>query len=515
MHYWAEDNYQWAQLWMGNHYEEGSGGLDQVKSTGRAWYKKAALNGSAKAQYKMAQTERHSKNAKKYYLMAAEQGHVDAMIQLIRLSRDEHERQHWLAKAMANNWGLVLTNAPLAETDHPHLTEIHINQQLEEPKEKGITAEGHVPISLFRQANSFLRHPAKDDILHKRALKYLEKVADAGYGDAALQLAQIVRKEDKASELTVEALHWYEMAASEGNIRALKELTLYFMEKPGVTVEDLAKSEEYNRQLLQKMQAGKGELNTFSQQNWMGELRDTTKVRAQLQRLGGSWQEASLQAENDPNKEYQLAKELLASRQYKSGMVRMRSAAEKGSMSARFELTVKILNGPRSFSGEVRAITDLQDLAWQSFLPACFRLGLLYQSDTGLVPKNLYLARELFLKVQADTELKENAGQRLKNGFGPIKGLQIKQDAKVLGQIEEWYSAAIVEEEDPTLLQQQFHALQNHFGDIGEMKRRAEEGDSNAQYNLAQMLQSHNLSEAMQWLQLAADNGNNVRRNSF
>ena len=87
--------------------------------------------------------------------------------------------------------------------------------------------------------------------------------------------------------------------------------------------------------------------------------------------------------------------------------------------------------------------------------------------------------------------------------------LQIKQGGKVLQQIEEWYSVAIVEEEDPTLLQQQYRALQNHFGEIGEMRRRAEEGDSNAQYNLAQMLQNHNLSEAMQWLKLAADNGNN------
>ena len=84
MRCWAEDNYQWAQLWMGTHYEVGSGGLDQVKSTARVWYKKATLSGSAQALYKMAKTERNSKSAKKYYLMAAEQGHVDAMIQLVR-----------------------------------------------------------------------------------------------------------------------------------------------------------------------------------------------------------------------------------------------------------------------------------------------------------------------------------------------------------------------------------------------------------------------------------------------
>lgn len=566
--FWAEDNYQWAQLWLGEHYEEGSGGLDRVTSTARVWYKKAALNGSAQAQYKLAKTERNRKNAKKYYLMAAEQGHVDAIIQLIRLSGDEDKRQYWLDKAMANRhpealffaaedamqkdlprarelmvqaaekgsrsaiiflvseyqtggflfdqdtslagkWSSVLANTPPAETKSLHHTEIHINSQLENSHEKGSTAEDDVAEKLFRQANLFLRHPAKDDILHKRALAYLEKAADAEHGDAALQLAQIVIKDKEASEITTKALHWYKIAASKGNVRALKDLTLYFKKKQDVTIADLAQSEEYNLQLLKKFQADRKETDTFSQQNWMGELRNTKKVKAQLQRLGGSWQEANLQAESDPDKEYQLAKELLTSRQYKKGMVRMQSAAERGSMSARFELAVKIFTGPRSFSEEIEAITDLQDLDRQSYLPASFRLGFFYESNTGLVPKNLYLARELYRKVQGDTELKEKVAQRLENNFDLIEDLQIIQNCKELQQIEEWYSAAQVSKKDPTLLKQQYRALQNHFGGIGEMRSRAEKGEPDAQYNLAQMLQNHNLSEAMQWLKIAADNGNN------
>lgn len=569
--YWADDNYQWAQLWIGDHYQEGSGGLHQSQSTARVWYKKAALNGSAKAQYKMARSERRSKNAIKYYLMAAKQGHVDAMIHLIRLTRDNHERQHWLDKAMANGhpealflsaedamkkdlprarelmvtaaekgsrsailflvseyrsggllfdkdaslsdkWGVVLSNAPPAETDPQYLNEIFVTQQVVQSNDPGNTAEDEVALDLFRQANSFLRHPAIDDILHKRALEYLENAAAAGHSDAALQLGQIIMKDNKASILTSKALYWYEMAAKNGNVTALKELTLYFKKKPGVTVEDLAQSEEYNRQLLEKLQPGNKSSDIFSYQNWAGELWDTTKGRAQLQRLGGSWQEAYKQAKEVPDKEYQLAKELLASRQYENGMERMRSAAARGSMAARFELAVRILNGPRSFSQEVQAIKDLQDLDRQGYLPARFRLGMLYLSNTGVVPKNLYLARELFRTVQADGALKEKADRRLNNDFALIKDLHIKQDGKELQQIEQWYSAAKEEGLDLTLLQQQYRALQNHFGDMSEMRRKAEKKDSNAQYTLAQMLQSHNLSEAMQWLQRAADNGNNNAR---
>lgn len=70
--YLANDNYKWAQLWIADHYKEGSGGLDQSNSTARVWYKKAALSGSATAQYTITRTERCSKNAIKYYLMASE-----------------------------------------------------------------------------------------------------------------------------------------------------------------------------------------------------------------------------------------------------------------------------------------------------------------------------------------------------------------------------------------------------------------------------------------------------------
>jgi TPR repeat protein len=57
-------------------------------------------------------------------------------------------------------------------------------------------------------------------------------------------------------------------------------------------------------------------------------------------------------------------------------------------------------------------------------------------------------------------------------------------------------------------LQQQYETLLDHFSDIDQLKRQAISNNANAQYKLAQSLQSHNLAEAMQWLQSAAINGN-------
>lgn len=570
MRYWAEDNYQWAQLWIAEYYEGGRGGGEMSEPMARSWYKKAALNGSAKAQYKMAGTERHSKNAKKYYLMAAEQGHVDAMIHLIRLAGNKTDRQQWLGKArahdhpealffsaedamkdnlprareqmveaaekgsrsammflvseyraggvlfdmnasLAQKWKTVLVNTPQAETDPQHLTPVWVNQQVGQFDEKPRAAEE--PEKLFRQAENFLRHPAKDNILHKRALDYLEAAAMAGYGDAALQLAKIMMQDSKVDKLTPEALGWYEMAAKDGNVRALETLILYFKEIPDATIEELSRSEHYNLQLLEKIQEkSRNGAGNFRRQRLAGELRDTRKKMAQLQRLGGSWQETRRLAKEDHNKEFQLAKELIASRQYNSGMARMRSAAARGNSEARFELANRTLNGPRSFSQEVKAITDLQELDRQGFLPASFRLGMFYQSGTGVVPRNLYLAHGLYLKAQADDDLREKADRRLERGFESIKSLLIMPGDNTLQKIEEWYVAALDGEYDATLLQQQYWALKHHFSDFTELARKAEDGDDSAQYELAQGLQSHNLDESMQWLKRSAENGNNDAR---
>jgi hypothetical protein len=63
--YWADDNFQWIQMWTSRHYKTGRGGLYQSDSQARVWYEKAALNGNLEAQYKMAQTKRRRKNARK------------------------------------------------------------------------------------------------------------------------------------------------------------------------------------------------------------------------------------------------------------------------------------------------------------------------------------------------------------------------------------------------------------------------------------------------------------------
>jgi TPR repeat protein len=499
---WADDNYQWAQLWIARHYKAGDGGLHKSDSMARVWYKKAAVNGNPEAQYKIAQTERRAKNALKWYLLAAEQGHVDAMVQAARLARNKDDRQVWLDRAAshrhsealfmmsqdamttdlptarqlmlesarngsrsaivslitqyqeggilfdqnnesANKWRSVLENTPPSDTEAKHLTTVRIDQTLKQAQDMGGETSLNESVTLYKKAQFFLHHPAKDQILHDRAIEYLVRAANKGHGEAALELAKLAMKNSHTNKPDEEALKWYEIAAINDNRDALKQLTEYYKEKPDANVADLKRSIEFNERLLNVLEAGSNSRQRFQQQHWSAEYRDSQKKLAQLKRLGGSWQEAIRQAEESPQKEYQLAKELIDSRQYTTGMQRMKSAAQRGNPQARYELARRTLNGSRSFTQEVDAISELQALDQLGLLAASVRLGSLYQSGTGVVPKNLYLARLLFRKAQADVDLSKKALRLLKVSPGFTDSLQLDTDDNPVQKIKAWYDQAV------------------------------------------------------------------------
>jgi uncharacterized protein len=565
--YWADSNVQWGQMWVARHYETGQGGLTQSDSTARRWYKQAALNGNSDAQYKMASTARRNKEAVKWYLLAAEQGHVDAMVQLARLGHNDDDRQHWLKRAVdqhhpeavfmlakktmasdlatarkllldaaengsrtaivflttqylqgdvlfehddasAIHWLLVLEKSPVSTTEPAHLTPESIDQTLTQARAMGLKIRTGDSVTLYRRARKFLHHPAKDQILHDRAIDYLSRAANQGHSESALELARLAMKTNQSTQLNTEALKWYQLAAKNDNLHALKKLARYYKETKNATVAMLQQSLEYNERLLHLLQIGNNNIKQrLAQQYWASEYRDTQKRLAQLTRLGGSWQAAIKQAGEDPQKEYLLAKELLKDGQYAAGMKHLKSAAQRNNYQARFELALRTMRGPRSFTEEVTAISELQALDKLGMLAASMELGSLYQSGTGVVPRNYYLARQLFRKAQVDSQLSQKALRWLARVPDFTDSLQLKSTDDVSGQIEIWYQQMLSQMQDKALLRQQYEALLDHFRDIDDVKRQAAEDDASAQYQLAQTLQSHDLSQAMEWLKLAATNG--------
>ena len=564
--YWADSNIQWAQIWMARHYATGLGGLIQSDSTARRWYEKAALNGNSVAQYKMAGMARHNKEARKWYLLAAEQGHVEAMVQLARLGSKDDQRQLWLKRAVnkhhpeavfmlaqktmasdlamarrllldaaengsrtaivflttqylqggvlfdqddasAKHWLSVLKGAPVSTTEPAHFNPASIDLAIDQAQAMGLKIRDDDAVTLHKQGVSFLRHPAKDQTLQDRAINYLTRAANKGHGESALELAKVAMQNDQSTQLNAESLKWYQVAAENDNLIALKKLVSYYKEPKNASATMLQQSLEYNQRLLELLPIGKNTRQRLTQQHWASEFHDSEKRLAQLTRLGGSWQTAIKKAEEDPQKEYFLAKELLKDRQYAAGMQHLKSAAQRGNHQARLELVQRTLRGPRSFTDEVAAISELQALDKLGVLAASMNLGTLYQSGTGVVPRNYYLARQLFRKAQVDSQLSEKALRWLTRGPDFTDSLRLQSTDDVSGQIEVWYQQMLSQVQDKELLRQQYETLLDHFRDIDDLKRQAAENDAEAQYQLAQILQSHDLAQSMIWLQRAATNG--------
>ena len=563
--YWADSNSQWGQMWMAQHYEAGTGGLRQSKSTARRWYQRAAENGNRHAQYKMAATARHSKEAIKWYLLAAEQGHVDAMVQMARLGRSDEERQHWLKRAAdehhpeaifmsaqkamksdlplarnlllesaeggsrtaivflinqyqhggvlfdqneesARHWSVALEKTPVSPLEPAYLNKPKIEQNIMQSPAFGGKIRAPDADTLYRQAQLFLHHPAKDAVLHDRALNYLTRAANRGHGEAALELARLAMQKAQSKEPNTEALNWYEMAANNNNKKSLETLARYYKERPNTDISDLEKSLEFNGRLLNILQNNNTSQQRLTRQHWAGEYRDTQKRLARMTRLGGSWETAEKRAEESPEQEYLLAKELLDSGQFEAGMQRLRSAAQRNNSKARFELAVKTLRGPRSFTQEIDAVSELQALDQTGFLEASLRLATMYQSGTVLVPRNYYLARQMLRKAQSDPALSDSALRWLTRMPNLIDSLDIKPEDEPQAIIEAWYQQATTEALDTVLLNQQYEALLDHFRDTAALRRQAASDDGKAQYLLAQTLQSHSLVKAVEWLERAAEN---------
>jgi hypothetical protein len=132
--YWADDNYQWAQMWMARHYETGGGGLDRLESSA-------------------------------------------SMYQTITTGRAAGE------KIRAGD-----------------------------------------PDTLYRKAQDFLDHPAKDQVLHDRAITYLRRAVESNHSEAAVLLAKLAGDQTEAGSATPETIGWLEIAAAGDNIYALGEL---------------------------------------------------------------------------------------------------------------------------------------------------------------------------------------------------------------------------------------------------------------------------------------------------
>lgn len=447
--------------------------------------------------------------ARRLLLDAAEQGSRSAIAYLLTqyqqggllFDADEAAVQHWSA---------VLKKTPASPLDPAGLSAVTIEQRINSSPTTPTTsgdAGAADAATLYQRAQSFLHHPAKDQVLHDRAINDLTRAAERGHIEAALELARLATTKASPKSLNSEAINWYELAAINNNQKALQALARHYKGKDDADAADLEKSLKYSERVINILQTDNNKRQRLTLQHWTGEYRDTQKRLAQMARLGGSWKVAEQQAASSAEKQYLLGKELIDGRQYDKGMQHMRSAAQRGSTKARLELAARTLRGPRSFSQEVDAISELQALDQIGVLQASLKLASMYQSNIGLVPRNYYLARQMLRKAQAAPLLSAAAQRGLSRIPSVIADLTIDAEHEPRATIEAWYQRAAAQLPGDEVLREQLAALLDHFAGIDALKQRAASDDGQAQYQLAQTMQSHDLNAAMRWLQRAAKSG--------
>ena len=94
-----------AQLCTAQLYEAGNGGVIARRGTAREWYRQAANNGIAKAQYWVGMNTRDTSERIQWFTQAADQGHAPSAFQLFFLLRPEDDQGlKWLQFAVGKNY---------------------------------------------------------------------------------------------------------------------------------------------------------------------------------------------------------------------------------------------------------------------------------------------------------------------------------------------------------------------------------------------------------------------------
>jgi len=565
----AENDVVFAQLWLAKRQTTVRDG--QIVWTGRAqhWYMEAAKNGDAEAQYqvglRLSRVHRPSSGVE-WFRKAAEQGHVDAMVEMARWGQGEEERDSWLEAAFERRHpeALYMKAAKLGASDLPEARELMLeaaeggsaaamgrlaqeyatggilfdqdlgaakkwsksmqrklaettdysNQDhwLHSDKLAGIEEQleqikSGDPDTLFETAERILRSRDADEVAKKRAMDYLERAAGKGHPEAAFELGKRYGLDNPDPEAAKTALHWYERAADAGNMRAMERLVFHFRGNDSDYPVDLNKAQEYNKKIIDLIEQNPGRFNDSLLHKWSSIYWETEKLVERDRKRGGSMvQLEAAAAKDDAHAKFVYGKEMLRLN-YEEGMSNIREAAVLGDKDARFYLAETTLHQPRTMDQEKKAITELQKLAGQDYGPACLMLGFTYFNTHGVVRSNQYLARRLFEKAKEDPEVEDRALRALEHVPAMTAELNLEGVEDVLAAIESWYEKQRAAGADPEALDLQYRNLKAHFQPADELRTAAEKGDPDSQFAYGQHLLNRNLERALYWIGLAAEQG--------
>ena len=267
-----------ASYELGCRYTKGNG-VTQDDEKAVKWYRKAASQGHAEAQYILGalftkdgqSVHKNYETAAKWYGMAAAQGHSDAKYRLCMLSLDGHvasqydpedpetvklyrigaeegyaNAQYRLGLALCDPDSFDDFDAGLRYTNFDDKCPYVIEDEIEYTVVDGIVQGAAEAADWYAKA-AYQGHAAAQYCLaslyyagegltqdYAEAVAWFRKSAEGGYGPALYQLGQLHSKGDGVQQDYVEAAIWYRKAADAGYDYASYDLGVLYLNGQGV-----------------------------------------------------------------------------------------------------------------------------------------------------------------------------------------------------------------------------------------------------------------------------------------
>jgi TPR repeat protein len=447
-----------AQLCTARLYEHGEGGAIRNQQTARDWYRQAAEQGDAEAEYLVADSSYEREQKLDWYTRAADHGHGGAAYQLYwllektepaaavqRLQAAVHQghagaqyrlgvlhqqalggmerdlqrtSELWL-RAAEGGYISAMRSLAIAYARDGMLFDYDLEQSRHWEQQAHTLAKSEPDIPLIEQALEWNWERVLQEVRARHA--------KAESGDAAAQLdvgREILQQAGTDPALNDRAMGWIERAAQAGSMEAQYQLANYYFDansgheqalRKVITAfkeqtygfpRDLQRSRGYSESLFELLQA-RGVLK--NQSDWMiasWEYSDTLKqIKKEASRYLPPDELKQQSDAGDPAAQYHLAKELQSTR-YDESVALMTAAAMAGYPQAQYEMAYRYRSGKRTEQEGQQAIDWLAAAVESDHRGAMVDLGVIYLQGIRRIglERNPYRSKALFEQALHDRE---------------------------------------------------------------------------------------------------------------
>lgn len=255
----AEDGYGQAQNRMGEFCRDGSYGVEKDSNEAAEWFRKAAQQGHASAQYELGRMYAEGQGvpkdlvqAEKWFRKGAEQGNASAQYELGLLyykgegglEKNEQEALKWYCKAVDQNHAGAKNNLGyLYQHTQSDLQDLKKAVELYTQAAQQGNASGQFNLGYVYYTGTGFDAPDAE-----KAEEWFKKSAEQGHARAQSSLGYLCLQSGRHQE----AMEWYTQAAEQGEASAQYRLFSMYYNGTGIAAPDFSKAAQWCRKAAEQ-----------------------------------------------------------------------------------------------------------------------------------------------------------------------------------------------------------------------------------------------------------------------